>query len=393
MVLNMMKRTISKLLIVTLLTTIIPINTVFAETKYQNSTGSVLEDITTDEKVGQDYSQSSESEYAQISDDSTEETSVKATVKSTFRVSIPKTIILDGKQKQGEYSVSVDGDIVGNEMIVIKPDSPILLSQTKKTSVFGAVVQDKIAWTYDELGTDTSGKIVANGLSAGSWTGNINFSIDVGTIETVDDSATMTDWEYTLDDTNQIITLNKYIGESSDVRVKSSYLLGNKHYYTHPGVSTDKDGVFRDNTSITSITFDDGVVMPEDCSYMFFGCRELTALDMTKVDMTHITNMIGMFAVCTKLTTLDISNFDTSNVTNMFGVFYGCQALSSIDVSHFNTTKVKTMQNMFASCAALTELNVTSFDTSSVEDMTNMFSYCQKIQTLDLSNFDTRKVV
>ena len=102
--------------------------------------------------------------------------------------------------------------------------------------------------------------------------------------------------------------------------------------------------------------------------------KELTELDVSKLDISKLTNMGYMFANYCELTNLDLSNWDTSKVTNMGSMFIGCESLTNLDVSKFDTSKVTDMYNMFAECYELTNLDVSRRDTSSVTDMDNMFS-------------------
>ena len=50
--------------------------------------------------------------------------------------------------------------------------------------------------------------------------------------------------------------------------------------------------------------------------------------------------MRGMFYGCKNITNIDLSNFDTKNVTNMSGMFFGFKNLINIDLSNFDTKNV-----------------------------------------------------
>ena len=63
---------------------------------------------------------------------------------------------------------------------------------------------------------------------------------------------------------------------------------------------------------------------------MFYNCRSLTSLDLSKIDTSNVTNMNGMFMYCQSLTSLDLSKIDTSNVTNMRYMFSYCDLLTTI---------------------------------------------------------------
>ena len=89
---------------------------------------------------------------------------------------------------------------------------------------------------------------------------------------------------------------------------------------------------------------------------MFFGCRDLTTLEISGLDTSKVTYMRYMFYGCSALTSLDLSGFDTSKVTDMGSMFDGCSALTSLDLSGWNTSKVSYAWNMFYLCKALNEV-------------------------------------
>ena len=111
--------------------------------------------------------------------------------------------------------------------------------------------------------------------------------------------------------------------------------------------------------------------------YMFNGCKKITELNMTKFDISLVTDMYSMFYHCEELKILDISNFNTKNVTNMQGVFALCYKLESLNVQSFDTSKVKLMKHMFQNCYILTSLNLSHFKTGLVTNMGYMFNGCK----------------
>ncbi|MDE6606330.1 MAG: BspA family leucine-rich repeat surface protein, partial [Lachnospiraceae bacterium] len=156
-----------------------------------------------------------------------------------------------------------------------------------------------------------------------------------------------------------------------------------------------------------------------DASYMFYGCRNLTDVNLNKFDTSQVINMTrmfygccglenidlstfdtsrvkymaGMFSGCEKLRSLNLSSFDTSSVTDMYGLFEGCLILKEIDLKHFNTGKVTDMSCMFSECQSLTSIDLSHFDTSNVTGMAGMFYGCRQLAVLDLSSFDMGKTV
>ena len=129
-----------------------------------------------------------------------------------------------------------------------------------------------------------------------------------------------------------------------------------------------------------------------DMSGMFHGCQKLSSLDLSKFNTEKVEGMISMFEDCKNLSSLDLSKFNTEKVTDMRGMFCGCQKLSSLDLSNFNTANVMEMGNMFYNCSTLTSLDLSNFNTEKVESMMGMFFSCSALTSLDLSNFNTKKV-
>ena len=104
---------------------------------------------------------------------------------STFTVSIPKTITLDSS-KTATYNVNVKGDIAGDDIIVVKPDKTVTMSDSNgKSDVTATITQQKTDFTMSDLkansgeGNSTTGTVSATDLTAGSWTGTLNFDISL----------------------------------------------------------------------------------------------------------------------------------------------------------------------------------------------------------------------
>lgn len=126
---------------------------------------------------------------------------------------------------------------------------------------------------------------------------------------------------------------------------------------------------------------------------MFYGCTNLTELDIDGIDTSAVTNMRSMFNRCSNLVELDLKAFDTSQVTDMSNMFNRCHKLKNLNISSFNTAKVNYMFNMFYECKHLKSLNVSGFNTAEVSYMGHMFAQCTNLEELDVSGFNTSKVV
>ena len=89
-----------------------------------------------------------------------------------------------------------------------------------------------------------------------------------------------------------------------------------------------------------------------NCNYMFYGCKNLTNLDLSNFNTQNVEDMSNMFSYCSSLTNLDLSNFNTQNVKNMSFMFSNCSSLTNLNLSNFNTQNVEDMRYMFDNCKA-----------------------------------------
>lgn len=102
---------------------------------------------------------------------------VNADIKSSYTVTIPKEIVLDGKTKTGDYTVDVVGDIAANQNVSVEPDAEVTLQSNNKSSVQANISQDKTVWTTKNMLTAGNGTIDAKDITAGLWMGTFNFDV------------------------------------------------------------------------------------------------------------------------------------------------------------------------------------------------------------------------
>ena len=133
-----------------------------------------------------------------------------------------------------------------------------------------------------------------------------------------------------------------------------------------------------------------------DMSYMFCNCKSLESLDLSGFKNTKPENMSRMFEYCGKLISLNLTQIDMSNVENIKRMFGSCDSLTSLKLPEINTVASKDadMSGMFGSCGSLVSLTLLKIDTSKSESvkMGGMFSDCSKLTSLDLSDWNTLKV-
>jgi surface protein len=80
----------------------------------------------------------------------------------------------------------------------------------------------------------------------------------------------------------------------------------------------------------------------------------MTTLDLSRWNVSKVTNMNQTFRGCGSLTTLDLSGWDVSNVTDMTQMFYGDSVLTTIYAGgNWNVGKVASHNEMFKNCTSL----------------------------------------
>lgn len=102
---------------------------------------------------------------------------------STFSVTIPKSMGGNGESGTLDYDVRIVGDIAGNEILSVIPDSTLTLSQTGKKDIIATISQLKTKFTGEDFALSTiqttTGSITYEGLSSGTWKGVFNFYISL----------------------------------------------------------------------------------------------------------------------------------------------------------------------------------------------------------------------
>ena len=201
-----------------------------------------------------------------------------------------------------------------------------------------------------------------------------------------------TDFTYNVSENGDAVVLKKYNGSATEVTIPATVSIDGNDYDVIVSGGTTTGALFSNNTTLTKVTFENGVKADTSLNYLFFGCSSLEEIVFNNFDTSATTSMHGMFQGCSSLKNLDLSHLNTSNVTDMYSMFQNCSGLEELNISNFNTSNVTTMGSMFNGCSSLKNLNVSSFNTSNVTNMSSMFSNVSSITTLDVSNFNTSNV-
>ena len=172
---------------------------------------------------------------------------------------------------------------------------------------------------------------------------------------------------------------NKELNENN-----TKLFIGNKEYKFQKYFQSRKVGkysiVLKLNTKI------------KDCSFIFYNCSDIIAIDLSSFSSDMVVNMDSMFSKCLLLKYVDFYSFNSSKVISMKNLFSGCCNLNMIDLLNFHTQNVKDMSGMFHDCTAFKNINISAFS-ENVTNMSNMFSGCENLTNIDLSNFYTNNVI
>ena len=212
---------------------------------------------------------------------------VKASIKSSYEVTLPKTITVNNGDNA--YTVNVKGDIGGKNIISVVPDSTVNLASINKNTVTCSISQKKEEFTYADVskqtdgvltGTDAAGNININDLTAGHWSGTFNFNIalsDYGKdVALSSDNIT----KYGITNTGNITFPSNVIDENNiphKVATISGNISGNNVV----------NNIFNtnNNTDVTSITVGDGVLSIRNGA--FYKCKGLTSVNLPE-SLTYI---------------------------------------------------------------------------------------------------------
>lgn len=95
---------------------------------------------------------------------------------------------------------------------------------------------------------------------------------------------------------------------------------------------SDRAPWYASRESITSA--DIRVTGMEDASAMFYGCENLTSVDLSGFDTLNVTNARSMFYNCANIESVDLSNLDLRKLEDGTDFFYGCSKLTAIDTPY-----------------------------------------------------------
>ena len=159
--------------------------------------------------------------------------------------------------------------------------------------------------------------------------------------------------------------------------------LGENEYELNSG--THLPAWYGKSGNVTKAVFDASFAnaRPTSCYSWFCDFGNLKQIEgIENLNTTNVTEMASMFYGCSQLTSLDVTNFNTANVLAMSDMFSGCSSLTSLDVTNFNTENVVWIMKIFKGCSALTTIYVSDkFVMAKVDDESvDMFKDCTNLK-------------
>ena len=154
-------------------------------------------------------------------------------------------------------------------------------------------------------------------------------------------------------------------------------------------IITDMSYMFYGCKTITSINVSNlNTTKVKNMDYMFYGCAALTTMDLRSNTLSAVTSMNHMFEKCTALTSVSLYDRYMGELLSAVAMFDGCRNLSSVNLEYFRAPKLQKVSYMFANCASLQKLDF-SYSTlaGTVTDASYMFYACSKLKELKFMDY------
>ena len=124
--------------------------------------------------------------------------------------------------------------------------------------------------------------------------------------------------------------------------------------------------------------------------YMFLRCNSFRGEGLENWNVSNVKTMEGMFAYCNKFEGKVLENWNVSNVKNMSNMFDGCKCFNC-DLSGWNVSNVENMNCMFINCDKF-DCDLSNWNVSNVLNMICMFSNCKNFKGIGLDNWNVSKI-
>lgn len=196
----------------------------------------------------------------------------------------------------------------------------------------------------------------------------------------------LSDWQYT--ETADTITLNKYIGTSSDITIPAE--INNKQVII-PSISNI--GLPSNLTHLTFEVVNNKRVTIEDTNMniVFQSNKSIEYIDLSGLNMDNVTSMINTFYDCSNLSYISFGANTLPKVTSMEAAFYQCINLHTIE-GQWTLDSLQTIDSAFFSCNSLVNIDTSKWKLSQVSSLFQLFWSCGKLRNIDTSSWDVSNV-
>ena len=121
-----------------------------------------------------------------------------------------------------------------------------------------------------------------------------------------------------------------------------------------------------------------------DISQMFDGDTSLTDVNLKDLDLSTVTNMIGIVNG-SGVTSVNLDNVDMSALTTLNRAFYGATSLKTLSMKNAKVGNVTDLRGMFDSDSSLTTVDMSGTVMNTLEHIDQIFKDCSSLTTVDIS--------
>ena len=119
---------------------------------------------------------------------------------------------------------------------------------------------------------------------------------------------------------------------------------------------TSMSVMFRDSSALVYLDQNFDTSNVKSMQYMFCNEELLKNIDVSNWDVSNCTTLIGVFYNCHALTELDLSKWNTKSAKNLETLLYNCYNITTVNVSNFDLTHVTNIINIFAGDRLLSDI-------------------------------------
>lgn len=133
---------------------------------------------------------------------------------------------------------------------------------------------------------------------------------------------------------------------------------------------------FNRRDEIISSKVIDPDISVEQLAFWYTRCTNLTAVDLSKLDASRATTVVGLFAHCHSMTVCLLPK-DLKNAIELTDMFYQCKSITKVDLHCIGEAReARTLFGLMNGCTALTSLTIPRQIAS---DMSYAFSGCNSM--------------